>query len=131
MSRYKMYKCSISVYNMPQTQPENNHIMDGIVYKQALSEVVKHETHWMNLDDIKIHTYDSINKHKVVSTRSWVLWPGTSESWYSPVTKTSLWISSFRHFFWFAAKWNIRESTETTVNNTNTDKICKTSIFAM
>lgn len=131
MSRYKMYKCSISVYHMPQTQPENNHIMDGIVYKQALSEVVKHETHWMNLDDIKIHTYDSINKHKVVSTRSWVLWPGTSESWYSPVTKTSLWISSFRHFFWFAAKWNIRESTETTVNNTNTDKICKTSIFAM
>lgn len=130
MNRYKIYKCVVAVYNMPQTQHKSQHLVQ-YVYKRALIEVVLYETHRPNFVDIKIHTYDSINKYKVACTRSWVLWPGTSESWYSPVTKTSLWISSFRHFFWFAAKWNIRESTETTVNNTNTDNICNTSIFAL
>ena len=41
-------------------------------------------------------------------TRKLAACSGASESSYSPVTRTSLWISSLMHFFWFGCTWNIR-----------------------
>lgn len=44
-------------------------------------------------------------------TAKFVFCPGPSDSSYSPVTKTSLCISSLKHFFWLGDKWNIKAST--------------------
>ena len=54
--------------------------------------------------------------------------PGDSESSYSPATKTSLWISSFKHFFEFGDKWNISAFVNVKQIAKNTKKAWKTSI---
>ena len=52
--------------------------------------------------------------------------PGASEISYSPVTKTSLWISSLRHFLWFRPRLNIKHSMFTThILNMSTRKFTK------
>lgn len=40
--------------------------------------------------------------------------PGPSDRVYSPVTRTSLWISSLRHLRWLGDRWNMTASTWTT-----------------
>lgn len=68
-------------------------------------------------------------KKSAIATFKWVFCPGASSSLYSPVTKTSLCTSSFRHFLLPAGKINANEFTKarkldnnitTTVNITDT-----------
>ena len=67
---------------------------------------------------------NKVNKRTVRSAR----WPLSCTS-YSPVTNTSLWISSRKHFFWFWPRWNMIASIPAKLRIHKEAIICRKSIM--